>query len=444
MSDMRQKLLPVFLEEAGRKMLQLDTFLTTPENEKTLEELEAAFRAAHTLKGTAALVQAESVCSLSGRIEGLLEGHFELNRFPSRVEYEAMQLALDRLKTLVDAVEKGSAEPAGIAAEAELALKLAMAFPGRKPLGDLLEQNAIHDPFAEDPQPDDFAEEASDVTLSLTPGEDPFAEDPSLDSSPVLQDPLSDPFADDPALDAGLVADSVADPFADGPALDSALGSADDADEAVLSAGTGFHSKPGPDQKDPGEDLEEEPAAEQVDLTEADPFAEDPEPVPEALEVPVAPPRESFAERMRKRIESESALGTAERLASTLLMQREGTESERNYACCQFRIAKKDYYLPIRNMVEIADLPHVTRLPLAPPVVRGLINLRGRVLPLIDLALQEGTTSGYVAVQKIVVAEADGEQLAFLTDGVPDLSDDLSGEKIDVKAFVAQFRAGAS
>ena len=74
MNDMRQKLLPIFLEEAGRKILQLDIFIAATCGEgKSLADLEEAFRAAHTLKGTAALVQADAIRSLSGRIEGLLE-----------------------------------------------------------------------------------------------------------------------------------------------------------------------------------------------------------------------------------------------------------------------------------------------------------------------------------------------------------------------------------
>ncbi len=476
MSDMRQKLLPVFLEEAARKILQLDAFLAVTESEKrTLEDLESAFRAAHTLKGTAALVQAEAVRSLAGRIEGLLEGHFELSRFPTEVECEAMLLALDRLKKLVAAVEQGAAEPSGIAAEAELALKLAMAMPGRKRLIELLEQQQLSDPFAEDPLIDSFADKVESVSAVA---EDPFAEDPSFDAKPILSVPAGDPFAEDPSLEpesaTGPAADSAGadypkpDPSFEIPDLEGAAGTAsvpviddpfgDDPHLEIPESEVAAPSATVPVPDDPfGDDPELEipanPATDEGLAAESagescaeDPFAEDPELVVDSPDKfsPEPEQEESFAERMRRRIEKESALGTAERLASTLLLQKEDDVNERKFACCRFRAAEKEYYLPIADMVEIADLPDVIRLPLAPPIVRGLINLRGRVLPLIDLSVQAGTVSVYVPVQKIIVADAGGEQLAFLADGIPDLSEEIVGEKIDAKRFIEQFRAGES
>ncbi len=236
MNDMRQKLLPVFLEEAGRKILQLEAFLAAGEEEgRSLVDLETAFRAAHTLKGTAALVQAEAVRFLSGRIEGLLESHFEQSRFPSEVEYEAMQLALNCLKQLIDAVDKKQEEPVGLLAEAELALKLSMAMPCRRRLAEVVVSGTPVDPFADDPE---FDGPAGPCTA------DPFAEDPEIVqiTRPSVDTPiehsarkpaLDDPFADDvdfdtvfaeegppsPAVSVVSFSD-LNDPFVDDPALE--------------------------------------------------------------------------------------------------------------------------------------------------------------------------------------------------------------------------------
>ena len=478
MSDMRQKLLPVFLQEAGRKIAQLDQFfLGAGSKEQSLEELEAAFRAAHTLKGTAALVQADAVCTLSARLEGLLEGHFEKNRFPSAVEYEAMSLALDILRQLVAAVEKGEPEPPGRVTEAELALKLATAMPGARHLGELFEHPSPEDPFAEDPSPqgDEGPVCKKEPEAPIT---DPFAEDPVFEAAtPPAVGVGFDPFAEDPdplTEDASTLSEQPASAFAAGTGSSASAkepGVAIEIDdpfaedpEPVLAANADPEQEV-PPTKDP------EPAAVEAASVEketprdsstdlGDLFAEDPDLdmyVPAAaaksasldavgdgpVAEPVAPARESFAERMRKRLEEENPLGTAERLASTLLTQR-GEVRERGYSCCNFQVGGKDYYLPIANMIEIADLPRVIRLPLAPPVVRGLVNLRGQVLPLIDLAVLADGTTPYVAVRKLVVAEADGERLAFLADGIPNLSETLVGEKVDVSHFVEQFRAGAS
>jgi chemotaxis signal transduction protein/HPt (histidine-containing phosphotransfer) domain-containing protein len=393
MNDMRRKLLPVFLLEAARKIELLDNFLeSAPAGEGSLTDLEAAFRAAHTLKGTAALVQIDSVCTLSARMEGVLEGHFEAQRYPSPVEFDALKLVLSRIKQLVEAVSTGAEEPAGIVAEAEMALKLATALPGRRNLVESSlpsQAEADSDPFADDPLIDPLP--ALDVAAPSVVEIDPFADDPDflLDAAPV---PTPHPPR---AADAS----AVNDPFAE--------------DEDLLG------------------DVDPLPLSQAVISTEGSPPVE------------VAPATESFAERLRKRLSRESAIGTAQRLAETL-SRNQGQLEKSRLTCCHFRVAGRDYYLPINNMVEIADLPAIIRLPLAPRMVRGLINIRGRVLPLIDLALQTGDTSRFVAVRKLVVAESSGERLAFLADGIPDLAEVNLGEKIDVKGFIEQFRAGVS
>ncbi|MCF6178081.1 MAG: chemotaxis protein CheW [Geopsychrobacter sp.] len=409
MSDMRQKLLPVFLQEAKRKIGQLDDFFAAVSGEDcSLEELETAFRAAHTLKGTAALVQAEAVRVLSGRIEGILEGHFENYRFPSSVECEAMQLALERLKLLIDAVAKNLDEPVALLIEAELALKLATAMPGRRPLAELLAATTSVDPFAEDPELD-LEIKSSEAERGLAEPEDPFAEDDAYNLGPAKVGVLADPFADDPGLDLSEVAPEL-QPIS--------FAELDDTVTADLLGG-----------KIP-----------------VDPFMKDTEFCPETLKPAVAAEKTapSFIERMRQRIEKESVLQTAKRLSETLARQDEGEIVARNYSCCRFRAGEKDYYLPITNMLEIADLPNIMRLPLASPIVIGLINLRGQVLPVIDLGIQSRTTSSYVAVRKLVIAEAAGEKLAFLSDGIPDLSEEVQGQKVDVANFIDQFRVGAT
>jgi chemotaxis protein histidine kinase CheA len=469
MSDIRQKLLPVFLEEAGRKIALLDGFFGAVVGAgRSLHDLEAAFRAAHTLKGTAALVQAEAVRALSARIEGLLESHFEKARFPSEIEYEAMRLALDRLRLLIAAVARHQEEPAGLLIEAELALKLAAAFPGRKNLAELLEPRELVDPFAEDPalQAEAVGAQSGASVRSGLPL-DPFAEDPALEAVIDLFEHLHDPFAEDPALESALPlrqdseeswyeplsADPglMTDPFAEDPVVDSEA----EAEAEALAAVT-------PDLRSRlfVELSESEPVA-AVELAlmarpeeEAEGGNAGPAELlrdesvsafePAEVNIPEVPVQESFIERMRKRIEKEDPIEMASRLAGTLQRQDEGVVATRNYRCCHFRVANKDYFLPIANMIEIADLSPIIRLPLAPPAVRGLMNLRGQVLPVIDLSLQFGSTSTFVAVRKLVIAEANGEKLAFLAEGIPDLAEEVCGEKVDVMNFVDQFRAGAS
>lgn len=55
-----------------------------------------------------------------------------------------------------------------------------------------------------------------------------------------------------------------------------------------------------------------------------------------------------------------------------------------------FRLAEEDYGLEILKVREIIGLMDITVIPQMPPFVKGVINLRGKVIPVIDLRLKFG------------------------------------------------------
>src|SRR5512132_3426191 len=72
-----------------------------------------------------------------------------------------------------------------------------------------------------------------------------------------------------------------------------------------------------------------------------------------------------------------------------------------------FTIAGTDYGLPILTVKEILQHEETTRVPGTPPSIRGVINVRGQVVPVVDLAVKFGR--GESAVSKrtcILVVEA--------------------------------------
>ncbi|HEY3325189.1 MAG TPA: chemotaxis protein CheW [Planctomycetota bacterium] len=58
-----------------------------------------------------------------------------------------------------------------------------------------------------------------------------------------------------------------------------------------------------------------------------------------------------------------------------------------------FRLAAEEYGLEILKVQEIIGMMKVTRVPQMPPFIRGVINLRGKVIPVIDLRLKFGLQS---------------------------------------------------
>ena len=53
-----------------------------------------------------------------------------------------------------------------------------------------------------------------------------------------------------------------------------------------------------------------------------------------------------------------------------------------------FKLRKEEYGFSILNVKEIRGLTDITRVPFAPDFVKGVINLRGSVLPVIPTALE--------------------------------------------------------
>lgn len=90
-----------------------------------------------------------------------------------------------------------------------------------------------------------------------------------------------------------------------------------------------------------------------------------------------------------------------------------------------FRLERDRYALPLSAIREVVAAPsHYTRVPRAPPVLRGVMNLRGRVVPVVDLrALLEapepsqGSTSLSPAL-RIVLLEMGRRDLGLLVTDV--------------------------
>ena len=118
MGDIRQKLLPVFFDEAAGHLHTIDQCLAGLEQKKLdNRDLEAAFRAAHSIKGTAGLVKLKSVSTVALRLEDSLEALLEMGELPTPMEVEGLQKTFTRLKDLLQAAVKGLSEEQDSVAE---------------------------------------------------------------------------------------------------------------------------------------------------------------------------------------------------------------------------------------------------------------------------------------------------------------------------------------
>ncbi len=55
-----------------------------------------------------------------------------------------------------------------------------------------------------------------------------------------------------------------------------------------------------------------------------------------------------------------------------------------------FKLDNEFFALDVKKVIEIIEVPHITSVPLSPSYMSGIINLRGKVLPLIDTKVKFG------------------------------------------------------
>ena len=83
-----------------------------------------------------------------------------------------------------------------------------------------------------------------------------------------------------------------------------------------------------------------------------------------------------------------------------------------------FTLADEEYGIGILKVREIIGMMPVTSVPQTPDFVKGVINLRGKVIPVIDLRLRFGMDpSDYTERTCIIVVEIQGEAGNILIGG---------------------------
>ena len=75
---------------------------------------------------------------------------------------------------------------------------------------------------------------------------------------------------------------------------------------------------------------------------------------------------------------------------------------------CVFRSGRERFCLPVLDVEEVLDWPLLTKLPLGPAYLIGIFNLRGGIVPLIDIAITEGRRPGLLP-KHVVVASLSSE-----------------------------------
>ena len=96
-----------------------------------------------------------------------------------------------------------------------------------------------------------------------------------------------------------------------------------------------------------------------------------------------------------------------------------GHEAHDVHHLVTFKLGSEEYGVEIGNVQEIIRAANITNVPGAPPHVRGVINLRGKIIPVADLRRRFGLPDMEATdSQRIVVVELGGRRIGMLVDRV--------------------------
>jgi purine-binding chemotaxis protein CheW len=109
--------------------------------------------------------------------------------------------------------------------------------------------------------------------------------------------------------------------------------------------------------------------------------------------------------------------------------------AEREGKYLTFTLADEEYGIGILKIKEIIGMMPVTTVPQTPDFVKGVINLRGKVIPVMDLRLRFGMESiDYTERTCIIVVEIEGAsgniQIGIVVDSVSEVLN-INGEDIE-------------
>ena len=101
--------------------------------------------------------------------------------------------------------------------------------------------------------------------------------------------------------------------------------------------------------------------------------------------------------------------------------QKNGESSEL-LQLVSFKIGNEEFGVDILNVQEIIKIMQITKVPNSPSFVEGIINLRGRVIPVIDLRLRMGLQKRqHTKDTRIVVVDIKSRTVGFIVDEVSEV-----------------------
>ena len=103
-------------------------------------------------------------------------------------------------------------------------------------------------------------------------------------------------------------------------------------------------------------------------------------------------------------------------------MNKEQTVEQEELQLVIFDLAQENYGVDIIVVREIIRMQEITSVPKAPAFVNGVINLRGKVIPVVDLRQRfELEEAEHTKDSRIVVVDINGQDIGMVVDAVTEV-----------------------
>ena len=87
-----------------------------------------------------------------------------------------------------------------------------------------------------------------------------------------------------------------------------------------------------------------------------------------------------------------------------------------------FKIGNEEFGIDILKVQEINKMVPITKMPNTPEFVEGVINLRGRIIPVVDMRIRLGLgKQEHNKSTRIIVVDIEGKTIGFIADAVSEV-----------------------
>lgn len=109
-------------------------------------------------------------------------------------------------------------------------------------------------------------------------------------------------------------------------------------------------------------------------------------------------------------------------MATAPAMHQNGAQTTGTLQLVSFRLGDEEYGIEITKIQEIILMGDITRVPQTPSYIKGLINLRSNVIPILDLRLRFGLPETAVTDEtRIMVVNISGKTIGLIVDAVSEV-----------------------